>query len=112
MRTLLESAAVIALAVAPLGCNDMGGTTRTTKHTTTTTTQETEPAGPANDANVDVNAGRNGATATGRTATNERGAADVDVTPGGGVNVDVDAGPIRDRIRERRAAREAATDRR
>jgi hypothetical protein len=110
-RFSLKWAAAIALAVVPLGCSDMGKTTRTTKHTTTTpTTQKAEPA--ANDTNVDVNAGPNDATATGRTASNEGGAADVNVTPDGGVNVNVDGTPIRDRIRERRAAREAATDRR
>ncbi|MGH7138237.1 MAG: hypothetical protein ACREHD_20995 [Pirellulales bacterium] len=110
MRNSLKWAAVFALAVVPLGCNDTASTTRTTKHTTTTTTtRETPP--PASDANVGVNAGPNGATATGRTAANGGGAADVNVTPGGGVNVNVDGEPIRDRIRERRAARDAALPR-
>jgi hypothetical protein len=108
----LKWAALFALAVGPLGCNDAGSTT-THRTTTTTTTRETGPttreAGPApeNDTNVDINAGPNGATATGRTAANGGGAADVEVTPGGGVNVNVEGKPIRDRIRERRAARDA-----
>lgn len=99
-----------ALVVVPLGCNDTGSTTRTTERTTTTTTREMTPA-PANDTNVGINAGPNGATATGRTAANGDGAAEVNVTPGGGVNVNVEGEPIRDRLRERRAARDAAVPR-
>lgn len=112
MKYSLRLAAVLALAMAPLGCNDGGGgtTTRTTERTTTTTREAPPPASTAS-GNVDVNAGPNGATATARDGANGTDDVDVDVTPGGGVGVEVQGEPIRDRIRERRAAREANTPR-
>jgi hypothetical protein len=109
--TLITAA---ALAVVPLGCNDTGHVTRTTKRTTTTTTSQTaEPTATPSSAgpNANVNVDRNGATATGRAAANGREGVDVDTAPGGGVNVDIQGEPIRDRIRERRAARDAAVPR-
>lgn len=95
----------IALAALTSGCNRSG--TPTTTRTTTTT--ETMPATSQHDGGgVDVNAGSKGAIATGRGAN---GGVDVNVGPNGGVDVDVQGEPIRDRIRERRAAREAASPR-
>ena len=102
---------LLLVGAVELGCNDSGTRTtgtQTTKRTTTTTTTHTAPgANAGTGANVDVDAGPNGATATGRTAANRRDAVDVDVGPNGGVDVDVQGQPIRDRIRERRAARDA-----
>ncbi|HET6884444.1 MAG TPA: hypothetical protein VFI31_30100 [Pirellulales bacterium] len=119
-KRILSNSVLFLLAALPLGCNETGtttGTTRTTERTTTTTTRETAPSvtgsAPATRSNtdVDVNAGPNGATATGRTAASGRDAVDVDSTPGGGVDVKVQGEPILDRIRERRAARDAAVPR-
>jgi hypothetical protein len=92
-----------ALVSVSLGCNRTTtgpSTTRTTEKTTTTTSAPTL-ASPATADGVDVNAGPNG---EGRT---EGGGVDVNVAPNGGVGVDVQGEPIRERIRERRAARDA-----
>jgi ABC-type nitrate/sulfonate/bicarbonate transport system substrate-binding protein len=111
MRRSLELTALIATTAAiGFGCNDG------TMHRTTTTTTETAPNSPASQTGspanqggaVEVDAGPNGAEATARTA---HGGVDVNVGPNGGVGVDVQGEPIRDRLRERRAAREAATPR-
>jgi len=106
-RSLKWAAVMLSVGVAPLGCNDSGATrtSQTTERTTTTTKTEPAPAQTRSTERVDVDAGPRGATATDRTAANGRDAVDVDVTPGGGVDVDVQGEPLRDRIRERRAAR-------
>jgi hypothetical protein len=95
------------------GCNQ--ATPPASSTTTTTTRTETVPnrvnpqatnpnsAPPGGRVNVDV--GPNGATATGQTA-DDRDGANVNVSPNGGVQVDVQGEPIRDRLRERRAARD------
>lgn len=106
--------ALLSAALLPLGCSDTSttGTTRTTERTTTTTTRETAPV-PATtpSGNVDLDRRSNGRNAADRTAANNRDAVDVDITPGGGVDVDVRGEPIRDRIRERRAARDTGVPR-
>lgn len=106
---------LLSAVLLPLGCSDTGttGTSRTTERTTTTTktTRQTAPpptAAPKGD--IDIDAGPNGRIADRRTA-NGSDRVDVDVTPGGGVDVDVKGEPIRDRIRERRAARESGLPR-
>jgi hypothetical protein len=105
-RSLQWAALAISAALAPLGCSDAAGTrtSQTTEHTTTTTKTAPAPTAPAG--RVDMDGTRTGAPATGQTATNGRDAVDVDVGPAGGVNVDVQGEPIRDRLRERRAARD------
>jgi hypothetical protein len=101
MRRSLEVAGfLLTTAGLSLGCNQGTHTTMTTTERTTTG-QESAPANPG--ARVDV--GPQGATATGRTAANGEGV-DVNVGENGGVSVDVEGEPIRQRIRERRAARE------
>jgi hypothetical protein len=104
MRRSLEFAGFLLTTVAvSLGCNQGSQTTTTTTKRTTTTVPETTPAPTSPGARVDV--GPHGATATGRTAANGEGV-DVNVGEHGGVSVDVEGEPIRERIRERRAARE------
>lgn len=88
-----------------LGCNRAGAPT-TTRTTTTTGTIPASP--PPNGGQINVEAGENGAVATGRDGN---GAVDVEVGPNGGVGVDVQGEPIRERIRERRAARDGTTPR-
>lgn len=114
MRLSLRFAGLLlTTAAVSLGCNQAGTpasntTQRTTTRTETTTTQpETGPirANPG----VRVDAGPNGATATGQTAQGD--GVDVEVGPNGGVGVDVQGEPIRDRIRERRAARDETVPR-
>lgn len=113
-RSWILTALALPVCGFVFGCNDAGttrtsGTSTTTERTTTTTehasTKPREPAG-----NVRVEAGPNGATtaggATNGTAASGRGGVNVDVVPGEGVNVDVRGEPIRQRIRERQAARE------
>lgn len=106
-RSLKWTAGLLSLALAPLGCNDTGATrtNQTTERTTTTTRSEPAPAQTRSTERVNLEARPGGATAADRTAANGRDAVDVDVTPGGGVDVDVQGEPLRDRIRERRAAR-------
>ena len=106
-------AVLVSAALVPLGCSDTNttGTTRTTQRTTTTTTRQTAPppeAAPNN--NDDLNRQPAGGRLADRRANNDD-AVDVDVTPGGGVDVDVRGEPIRDRIRERRAARDTGIPR-
>lgn len=115
MKATIIVAAVVLMAAGLVGCNRAGtggGTTTgvrssTTERTTTTTTQT---APPANDrtatgrADVDVQRDRTTAPLAGPTD----GGVNVDVTPGGGVDVDVQGQPIRERLRERRAARDTA----
>ena len=116
MKQTLMIAVLLAapLFILATGCNDTGaarttGTTTTTERTTTTEHVNTLPPQPGESVNVD--AGPNGATATARPA--DQAAApgnddvNVGVTPGGGVNVEVQGEPIRERIRERRAARQS-----
>lgn len=114
-QTLMITALAAPLFVLATGCNDTGtarttGTTTTTERQTTTTEHvNTLPRQPGE--NVNVDAGPNGATATAHPA--DQAAApgnddvNVGVTPGGGVNVEVQGEPIRERIRERRAARQS-----
>lgn len=105
---------ILSAVLLPLGCNDTGttGTTHTTQRTTTTTTRQTDtPPATMRTERVDTTPGRNANGPAGQTADSGRGAVDVDVTPGGGVDVDVRGEPIRDRIRERRAARDAPVPR-
>lgn len=95
----------LSCAALSFGCNQAGPAPASRTTTTTTTTKQTTPL-PSTAPGVRVEAGPNGATATGQTAANEDGV-DVNVGEDGGVNVDVQGEPIRDRIRERRAARDA-----
>lgn len=114
MKTTLTIAAMVLTAVSFVGCNRAGtgggtttGTRSSTTERTTTTTQTTPPAADrtANrGADVDVRRDRTTAPLAGPTGSG----VNVDVTPGGGVDVDVQGQPIRDRIRERRAARDTA----
>lgn len=108
-RSLKWAALFLPLGLMSPGCNDNGGTrtsgtTRTTERTTTTTTTKTPSQTPNLSGNAKVDVGPNGANAAGQ-AANDR--VDVDVAPNGGVDVNVQGEPIRDRIRERRAARDA-----
>lgn len=115
MKTLMTAALATPLLMIAAGCNDTGtthttGTTTTTERQTTTTKHvNTQPRQPGEEVHVD--AGRNGAAATAhptdRTAARPNDDVNVGVTPGGGVNVDVQGEPIRERIRERRAARQS-----
>lgn len=119
-RLLMTAAALLPMGFSSLGCNDSGGrpgaTTRTVERTTTTQTAPppAQSGGSAPTAGqpgkVDVGVNSNGTGPSGRAATNN-GAVGVDVTPNGGVDVEVQGEPLRDRLRERRAARiEAAAD--
>jgi hypothetical protein len=113
------------IALACVGCADntapAPGTRSTTTTTTTTTTAppvvEHRAARVDPDREpVDVHANTNGPKANvrsdnGRTDVQVgdktgRPAVDVDVAPGGGVNVDVDRDRIRERVQERREQRE------
>lgn len=110
MKTSLTFAA-IALIAGAIGCNQAGtgvpnASTRsstTERTTTTTTTPAPTDRAASGGANVDVERDRTTAPLAGPTD----GGVNVDVTPGGGVDVDVQGQPIRDRIRERRAQRNA-----
>lgn len=111
--------AAVALMAGAVGCNRAGTvgssaarTKTTTERTTTTTTPD--PADRTADrrnggGNVDVDLGRDRTTAP-LTGPSNSGV-NVDVRPGGGVDVDVQGEPVRDRIRERRAERNAAMPR-
>jgi hypothetical protein len=109
-QSLRIAGLLLTTALASFGCNQAGNTpaSSTTKQTTTTetrTTESTPEAGPNHvNPGARVDAGPHGATATGQTARGD--GVDVDVGPNGGVGVDVQGEPLRDRIRERRAARE------
>lgn len=104
-KTILVGGIVAAVMVS-LGCSRTGSgptMTRTTEKTSTTTTAPA-PTSPPAPGGVDIDAGPKGATASGRSAG---GGVDVNVAPNGGVGVEVQGEPIRERIRERRAARDA-----
>ena len=94
---------LIAL-ISFVGCNRAAAPTTTR----TTTTETIQPSPPRDDGHVNAEAGSSGAVATGRGAN---GAVDVEVGPNGGVGVDVEGEPIRERLRERRAARDATAPR-
>lgn len=112
MKANITVAAIVLMAAGLVGCNRAGtgggtttGTRSSTTERTTTTTQTAPPAADrtANGrADVDVRRDRTTAPLAGPTGSG----VNVDVTPGGGVDVDVQGQPIRDRIRERRAARD------
>ncbi|HVA49763.1 MAG TPA: hypothetical protein VNH11_25575 [Pirellulales bacterium] len=110
-RSLRWAALFLPLGLMSSGCNENGGTrtsgARTTERTTTTTTTTTAPAPPRDQSaktRVDVGADRPNAPAG---PVDGRDHVGVDVAPNGGVDVEVQGEPIRDRIRERRAARDA-----
>lgn len=115
MKTTFTLAAALLMAVGAVGCNQAGtgaptvGTRSSTTERTTTTTTTPAPADRAANgrANVDVDRDRTTAPLAGPTD----GGVNVDVTPGGGVDVDVQGQPIRNRIRERRAERNATLPR-
>lgn len=111
MKTAFSLAAALLMVAGSFGCNQAGtgststGTRRSTTERTTTTTTTPAPTDRAatGGANVGVERDRTTAPLAGPTDSG----VNVDVTPGGGVNVDVEGEPIRDRIRERRAERNA-----
>lgn len=118
MRATFTIAAGLLVAASSLGCNRAGPgapAARTQSSTTERTTTTTQTTPNANDrmanggANVDVGTPRDRTTAPLAGPTNS--GVNVDVSPGGGVDVDVQGQPIRDRIRERRAARDTVPPR-
>lgn len=118
MKATLTIAVALLTATGLFGCNQAGtgtaptaGTRSSTTERTTTTTQTTRAPNDrmTGGSNVDVDVGRDRTTAPLAGPTNS--GVNVDVTPGGGVDVDVQGEPIRDRIRERRAERRANTPR-
>ncbi|HEX5446234.1 MAG TPA: hypothetical protein VFW87_20575 [Pirellulales bacterium] len=114
MKKTFTLAAALLMAVGSTACNQAGPgapnaltQSNTTERTTTTTTPAPTDRAAGGGANVDVERDRTTAPLAGPTD----GGVNVDVTPGGGVDVDVQGQPVRDRIRERRAQRNATMPR-
>ena len=104
MKQSLKWAAVgLTLSLISFGCADSGR--NRTSETNWTAERTTTTTSPPAQARTKIDMGTDRAIATGQDANGDR--ADVVVTPNGGVDVNVQGEPIRDRIRERRAARDA-----
>lgn len=90
MRFNLMSLAAVGLLAATLGCESRPATVPT----------------PPADGRIDIKTGPGGVDVEVDRDGDGKKAVDVDVAPGGGVNVDINRGEIRDNVKERREERQ------